>query len=585
MRILDGPGRNLFFTGKGGVGKTSTACAVAVALADAGKQVLLVSTDPASNIAEVLDAAVGQTPAPIAGVPHLEAMNVDPEAAAAAYRERVVGPYRGLLPADAVASIEEQLAGACTVEIAAFDEFAKLLGDPMSTARFDHIVFDTAPTGHTLRLLALPAAWTDFIGQSADGASCLGPLQGLKEKREIYTAAVAALSDPAQTTIVLVSRPERAALEEAARTSAELAQIGVACQRLVINAVFTARERSDGVARAMEALCDAALASMPKALATLDRVDLPLRGSQLIGIPALRAFFDPPATAAPAPQPTAFAKLPRDLDALIDELGARPRGVIMTMGKGGVGKTTIAARIATELARRGLRVHLTTTDPAAHVARSVTEPLDTLTFGEIDPTVEVARYRAEVMANTGAKLDAAGRALLMEDLSSPCTEEVAVFQAFARTMEAAVDGVVVIDTAPTGHTLLLLDAAQSYHREMMRQTKGVSDAVRALLHRLRDPGFTRIVLCTVAEATPVHEAAALQADLRRASIEPYAWAVNQSLAPLRLADPVLRARRAQEMRYIAEVVNIHARRAFIAAWDPQFAVNVDVRRAEARAVA
>ena len=585
MRILDRPGRNLFFTGKGGVGKTSTACAVAVALADAGKDVLLVSTDPASNIAEVLGAPVAETPAPIAGVPRLEAMNVDPEAAAAAYRERVVGPYRRLLPPDAVASIEEQLAGACTVEIAAFDEFAKLLGDPGETARFDHIVFDTAPTGHTLRLLALPAAWTDFIGDSAGGTSCLGPLQGLKEKREVYAAAVAALSDPAQTTMVLVSRPERAALEEAARTSAELAEIGVACQRLVINAVFTARDRNDGVARAMEAVCDAALASMPKALASLERVDLPLRASQVIGISALRTFFDTAAMGRAAPTAGSPPKLPPELDALIGELAARPRGVIMTMGKGGVGKTTIAARIATELARRGLRVHLTTTDPAAHVARSLKQRLDTLTIGEIDPAVEVARYRTEVMANTGAKLDAAGRALLREDLSSPCTEEVAVFQAFAGAIEGAVDGIVVIDTAPTGHTLLLLDAAQSYHREMMRQAKGVSDAVRALLPRLRDPRFTRVVLCTVAEATPVHEAAALQADLRRASIEPYAWVVNQSLAPLRLADPVLLARRAQEIRYLDEVMTTHARRAFIAAWDAQLAAGVDVKTAEAGAIA
>jgi len=577
MRILERPGRNLFFTGKGGVGKTSTACAVAVALADAGKEVLLVSTDPASNIAEVFGAPIGEAPTPIGAVPHLRAMNVDPEAAAAAYRERVVGPYRSLLPADAVASIEEQLAGACTVEIAAFDEFAKLLGDPSETTLYDHIVFDTAPTGHTLRLLALPAAWSDFIADNAGGTSCLGPLQGLREKRDIYAAAVAALSDRAQTTMVLVSRPERSALEEAARTSAELSAVGVSNQFLVVNAVFVTHDGSDGVARTMQALCDAALVSMPEALAALERVDLPLRASQVIGVPALRSFLNTGDFFGKADLSEATrlnvgsVRLPPSLGSLIDQLAAQTSGVIMTMGKGGVGKTTIASTIATELARRGRRVYLTTTDPAAHIMRAATERPDTLSVGEINPAVEVARYRAEVMATTGAKLDAAGRALLMEDLSSPCTEEVAVFQAFARAVDAAVDGIVVIDTAPTGHTILLLDAAQSYHREMLRQARGVSDAVRSLLPRLRDPIFTRVVLCTVAEATPVHEAAALQTDLRRASIEPYAWVVNQSLAPLQLSDPVLRARREQELRYIDEVTGIHARRAFLAAWDPDIA--------------
>src|SRR5690242_1651739 len=466
MGMLERPSRNLFFTGKGGVGKTSTACAVAVALADAGREVLLVSTDPACNVAEVFGEPVADVPTPIDGVPRLRAMNVDPEAAAAAYRERVVGPYRGLLPADAVASIEEQLAGACTVEIAAFDEFAKLLGDPSATSSYDHIVFDTAPTGHTLRLMALPAAWTDFFGENAAGTSCLGPLQGMREKRVLYSDAVAALSDPLLTTVVLVSRPERSALDEAARTAEELGAIGVGRHVVVLNAVFTARDPGDAVAASMQKLSDAALAAMPRALAGLDRVQIPLRAVQVIGVPALRSFLAADAPEAAVPVLKRPDRLPQELRVLVEQLAAMRRGVIMTMGKGGVGKTTIASQIATELACRGHRVHLTTTDPAGRFAASAGLP--TLTVGKIDPVVEVARYRAEVMATTGAKLDSAGRALLEEDLSSPCTEEIAVFQAFARALEQAADRVVVVDTAPTGHTVLLLDAAQSYHREVMR---------------------------------------------------------------------------------------------------------------------
>ncbi len=568
MRLLEHPSRSLFFTGKGGVGKTSTACAVAVALADAGKEVLLVSTDPASNIAEVFEAPIGDAPTAIEAIPRLRAMNVDPAAAAAAYRERVIGPYRNLLPADAVASIEEQLSGACTVEIAAFDEFAKLIGEPSRTAVYDHIVFDTAPTGHTLRLLALPAAWSDFIGEDAAGTSCLGPLQGMRDKRSLYETAVKGLADPALTTMVLVSRPEASALREAARTSSELAALGLGNQRLVLNAVFAAQDPDDPIAARMEKLCDTAIEGMPKALLGLERTALPLRASQVIGVGALRSFLTGVAPVGAAPPANRSKSFPPDLGALIDDIDARPCGLIMTMGKGGVGKTTIAARIAIELARRGHMVHLTTTDPAAHLASAVDERPPTLTLGEINASAEVARYRAEVMATTGAKLDASARALLEEDLSSPCTEEVAVFQAFARAVAKAEDSIVVIDTAPTGHTILLLDAAQSYHREVMRQAKTVGGAVRTLLPRLRDPDYTRIVLCTLAEATPVHEAAALQADLRRAAIEPYAWVVNQSLSPLRLTDPILSARQAQEGRYIDEVTRTLARRAFSVAWNP-----------------
>jgi arsenite-transporting ATPase len=566
MRIPERATRNLFFTGKGGVGKTATACATAVALADSGKAVLLVSTDPASNLDEVLATPLDRVPTPISGLARLHAVNVDPQAAAVAYRERVVGPYRALLPASAVASIEEQFSGACTVEIAAFDEFAKLIGDPTLTAMYDHVIFDTAPTGHTLRLLALPAAWTGFLGASAVGTSCLGPLQGMLEQKALYESAVAMLSDARQTTMVLVSRPDSAALEEAQRTSVELRGIGIGNQLLVLNGVFDAAPHADPVASAMRKSAARAIAEMPAALAALERTSVALKAAEVIGIDALRGFFtqaQPAASAARASTPRARLS---GLDALVDGLECSGRGLIMTMGKGGVGKTTIAARIAVALARRGHPVHLTTTDPAAHVSRAIADMPSSLSIGEINPAIEVERYRAEVMATAGARLDASGLALLREDLASPCTEEVAVFQAFARTVDRATAQIVVVDTAPTGHTILLLDAAQSYHREVMRQARSVTDSVRNLLPRLRDPLFTRIVLCTLAEATPVHEAAALQADLRRAAIEPFAWVLNQALTPLHVTDPLLVARRDQEARYIDEVAFSQARRAYIVEW-------------------
>ncbi len=565
ITLLGDPTRMLFFTGKGGVGKTSAACATAIALADAGRRVLLVSTDPASNLDEVLGVALTSAPTPVPGVVGLSALNIDPEQAAVSYRERVVGPYRGVLPAAAVSSIEEQLSGACTLEIAAFDEFSKLLGDADATRAFDHVVFDTAPTGHTLRLLELPAAWSTFIETNVGGTSCLGPLSGLKAQHAQYAASNAALRDAARTTLVLVARPEHPSLTEAERTRGELGQLGIVNVRLVLNGVFHATDRTDDIAVAMEARGVAALAAMPDGLRPLSRVDVPLLPFGLVGIAALRRLGGSAnGEAAPVTDDDA-PYMGESLASLVDRIAARRTGVIMTMGKGGVGKTTIAVRIATQLARAGLDVTLTTTDPAAHVDAAAGERPPTLLVTRIDPAVETRRYTDEVLAASDAGLDAAGRALLEEDLRSPCTEEIAVFRAFAETVAHGGDRFVVIDTAPTGHTLLLLDAAEAYHREVLRKASGTPDAVQRLLPRLRDPSFTQVLLVTLPEATPMHEAMQLERDLGRAGIVPSAWIINQSLTPLTVTDPVLRSRRVHEQRYVHEI-SAHAAQAVLEPW-------------------
>ncbi|MBS2017423.1 MAG: arsenical pump-driving ATPase [Deltaproteobacteria bacterium] len=570
MDFLERAPRNLFFTGKGGVGKTSVACATALHLAGRGRRVLLVSTDPASNLDEVLETPLGNAPIPVAGAPRLFAMNIDPEAAAHAYRERVVGPYRGVLPDAAVRSIEEQLSGACTVEIAAFDEFSKLLGDPRATADLDHVVFDTAPTGHTLRLLELPSAWTGFLASNAGGTSCLGPLAGLEAQRALYDASRAALVDASRTLLVLVARAERSSLSEAERTRRELAALGIANQALVLNGVFRAEDASDAIAVALQRRCDDALASMPPLLRALPTTRLPLVPFGLVGLGALRALFDAAARGAivPPQEPTEAVAESAPLGALaelVPDLEAGGRGVITTMGKGGVGKTSVAVAIAIALARRGHQVHLTTTDPAAHVAEALGGPVEGIRVSRIDPIAETRAYADEVLRTAGANLDAAGRALLEEDLRSPCTEEIAVFRAFARAVDEGESGFVVIDTAPTGHTLLLLDAAESYHREVLRTSGSAPEEVRRLLPRLRDPSFTKVLLVTLPEATPVHEAAALQRDLARAGITPFAWVVNQSLAPLCVTDPTLVRRRTSEAKFHAEVKGL-ATRAVLVPW-------------------
>ena len=561
--------RHAFFTGKGGVGKTSLSCATGLALADAGKHVLIVSTDPASNLDEVLGVALNQSPTAVPGAPNLWALNIDPEASAQAYRERMVAPYRGLLPEAAIRSMEEQFSGACTVEITAFDEFSKLLGDPTATQAFDHVIFDTAPTGHTLRLLTLPSAWDEFISSSTGGASCLGPLAGLEKQKKLYAATVARLSNPHETTVILVSRPERASLREAERTRAELIALGVSNLQRVINGVFVAQAPGDAIADAMSQRAAVALAEMPVGLAALPAATIEFLPKGTVGLEALRAMAHPEELPLPLERSLpSMADLPVGLKSYIDALADIGHGVIMTMGKGGVGKTSVAAAIAFNLAQRGFPVTLSTTDPAAHVAATAEEGTMGLTVTRIDPDQEVRLYTEEVLAKASKSLDAAGLAMLEEDLRSPCTEEIAVFRAFARTVDQGKGGFVVLDTAPTGHTILLLDAAEAYHREVERTQGEIPEAVKALLPRLRDKDFTHVFVVTLPEATPVHEAARLQSDLRRAGIEPYAWVINQSLLASGTLNPILMERGAYEVPYIKLVTETLSARCALIPWLP-----------------
>lgn len=560
MRFMESLPRSVFFTGKGGVGKTSVACATAVRLADKGRKVLLVSTDPASNLDEVLGVRLSPEHTPVPGVPGLSAANLDPVAAAAAYRDKVVGPYRGVLPAAILAGMEEQLSGACTTEIASFEIFSRLLADPDVTRGYDHVLFDTAPTGHTLRLMKLPAAWSGFLDTNRGGTSCLGPLAGLEAQRSLYQATVQALSDPGVTRVVLVSRPERSSLAEADRTRGELADLGVSNLHLVVNGQFRASNLSDPIAAAFEARGRDAMTSLPDGLAALPLDEILLKARAPMGTDGLRGFLDPgdqdvdagPAAADDRASAHTGEVLPV-FETLVDAIAAGGPGVVMTMGKGGVGKTTLAARLARELAGRGFAVHLTTTDPAGHVAGVMGGDVPGLRVSRIDAEAETRAYTEESLATAGKDLDAAGRALLEEDLRSPCTEEVAVFRAFARVVAGGEDSFVIIDTAPTGHTVLLLDATEAYHREVERTSGELPEAIRTLLPRLRDPAYTRAVIVTLPEATPVHEALALRDDLVRAGIQPFAWVVNQSMTPIQVTDPVLLARRRNESRYIDEV--------------------------------
>ena len=565
MRLLKHPTRLLFFTGKGGVGKTSVACATAVALADQGKIVLLVSTDPASNLGQVFGVTIGEhLHTAIPGVSGLYALNINPEAAAQAYRDRIVGPVRDVLPAETIKGMEEQLSGACTTEIAAFDELTGLLADDAATEKYDHVLFDTAPTGHTLRLLQLPTAWSNYLATNASGASCLGPLSGLAKQRQQYAHAVAQLANGDATTVVLVSRPQKASLVEADRTSHELATLGIAHQQLVINGIMPENGSDDPLALALREREKAAIGSLPASLVSLPMDQVPLQPRNVVGLDALRVFLSEKSQALPVPQratPPAPLCLP-PLSQLIDEIEKDQQGLVMVMGKGGVGKTTVAAAIAVDLAARGHAVHLTTTDPAAHLSMTVESTFPNLAVSRIDPQVERDRYRQQVMETKGQNLDEAGRTLLEEDLRSPCTEEIAVFQALSRVMRESKETFVIVDTAPTGHTLLLLDATGAYHRDVVRNLQPGSHVVTPMM-RLQDPKQTKMVIVTLPETTPVLEAESLQADLRRAGIEPWAWVINSSLSAASPTDPLLVARAAEEQQHVERVQKSVSRVAII----------------------
>ena len=560
--MFDNLPKFVLFTGKGGVGKTSLACATALSLAEAGKRVLLVSTDPASNVGQVLGTTIGNRITAIPAVARLEAIEIDPEAAAGEYREKIVGPLRGVMPETALRSIEEQLSGACTTEIAAFDEFTALLTDKDLVQRYDHIVFDTAPTGHTIRLLKLPGAWSGFLEAGKGDASCLGPLVGLEKQRERYAQAVARL-------------------DEAARTARELAAIGIDNMLLAINGLMPEDTHGDTLAAALLARDQAALDAIDPLLAALPQERFPLQPVNLVGLDALRGLAGGGSVVSAEPSPPAAPDvgLPA-LGALVDGFAQPGKGLVMLMGKGGVGKTTIAAAIAVELAERGHPVHLTTTDPASHLTQTLAGDVANLEVSRIDPVEATTRCREHVMATKGKDLDAEARAMLEEDLRSPCTEEIAVFQAFSRAIRDSNKRFVVMDTAPTGHTLLLLDATGSYHRDIVRHSEasGAGGIVTPMM-RLQDPERTKVLIVTLPETTPVLEAAGLQEDLRRASIEPWVWVINASLAAATTSHPLLRHRAAAELPEIARVQADLAQRHAVLAMQADDPVGVERLRA------
>ncbi|RHW62711.1 arsenical pump-driving ATPase [Clostridium botulinum] len=554
----------LFFTGKGGVGKTSTACAIAVALADKGKKIMLVSTDPASNLQDVFNTKLNNKGVYIKEVPNLVVANFEPEEAAAEYRESVIAPYRGKLPEAVLKNMEEQLSGSCTVEIAAFNEFSTFITDEKVEKEYDHIIFDTAPTGHTLRMLQLPSAWSNFINESTHGASCLGQLSGLESKKEVYKNAVNTLADKDKTTLILVSRPEVSPLKEAERASKELQDIGVNNQVLVINGVL--EEHEDYLSNAIYTKQQKALEDIPESLKTVETFQIPLRPYNVTGLENVRAFLKNN-NIKYNDEKLNTTNIPK-LNKVIEDLYNTDKKVIFTMGKGGVGKTTIAAAIAVGLAKKGKKVHLTTTDPADHLKFVLDESYG-ITLSHIDEKEELEKYKEEVLSKARKTMSEDDIAYVEEDLRSPCTQEIAVFRAFAEIVERSENEVVVIDTAPTGHTLLLLDSTQSYNKEIQRSQGDIPESVKKLLPKLRNEEHTEVIIVTLAETTPVYEAMRLQEDLNRAGIHSKWWVINSSFYVADTTNSILKVKANNEIQWINKVNEISKGNFAVIEWMPE----------------
>ena len=563
----------LFFSGKGGVGKTTMACATAIHYAQAGNKTLIVTTDPASNLSDVFEQEIGHKITLIKAVADLHAMEIDPDEATREYKERIIGPFREIMPEDVIASLEENLSGPCTTEMASFDRFM----DFMEGNEYDVIVFDTAPTGHTIRLLELPVDWSRHIEESAKGSgqTCLGPVQSIQGSKDKYDRATALLKDQARTTFIFVMRPEELSLYETLRASKELETIGSRAGEVILNGGLPEEVCDISFFKKKYYAQQNVIRQTEKTIAQPKRC-MYLRDNEVKGVSALqdiaRELFTgkKPVYEIERMQPARLVpKIERpDIDALF--LPAGQTKALFFMGKGGVGKTSISCMTALYIAQKGVKTLLVTTDPAAHIGEvldvkvgSMPENItDNLFAVMVNQQEAFQEYKERILSEARGRYSEDMLATMEEELNSPCTEEMAAFDKFIQYIEDKDYEVVVFDTAPTGHTLRLLDLPFDYAKqvEMMvsaaesREIKETAqNRFRDIISTLRDKKRTVFSLVLYPESTPIMESYRAMLDLKEAGIETQLVVANMVLPEEVCTNNYFKNRRHMQVKYLEEI--------------------------------
>ena len=571
----------IFFSGKGGVGKTSMACTHAVRYAGEGKRTLIVTTDPASNLADVFEQPIGHQVTPIAGVPNLSAMEIDSDRATQEYIDRAMAPIRAAFPPQMVQVMEEQMSGPCTAEVAAFDRFTDFLDVPADQGEaFDVVIFDTAPTGHTIRLLELPAEWSQSIdaASAGSGQTCLGPAAAIQDAKHKYERALAAMRQSAQTSFVFVLHPEAISIKETRRAISELKKLEIENFRLIINSVISGEAAQNPLFGARAAMQARYLTEIEATLPYAQQ-RMPMLAGEIRGVDRLRqvgrAFFDgePVAlsTAAVDPQRPALPVFaPEDIRALVQPNGQRR--TLFFAGKGGVGKTVASCITAVWLARQGYRTLLLTTDPAAHLGDVLGVPvgadpariMENLWAANIDSKAAAEAYKTRILddARRRGRPESAIQSMA-EELDSPCTEEMAAFDKFIEY--AAQDGwqAVVFDTAPTGHTLRLLELPMDWSKQIdvkifaSVESSAADDVAKQrfgkVIDMLRDPAQSAFAFVMYPEATPIIEAWRAAQELGTVGIQPGLVVANMVIPPEEATTPFTLSRRNMQEKYLGEI--------------------------------
>lgn len=578
----------IFFSGKGGVGKTTMASAAAIHYALIGKETLIVTTDPASNLADVFEQEIGHKITPINELSNLFAMEIDPDEATREYKERIIGPFREIMPEDVIASLEEQLGGACTTEIASFDRFI----DFMMVDDYDVIVFDTAPTGHTIRLLELPVDWSKHIEESAKGSgqTCLGPVQAMQESKDKYDRAIALLRNPDRTTFIFVMRPEELSLYETLRASKELETIGIKSGEVIINGILPEDVCELAFFRKKYETQQKIIRDTEQKISKPKRYML-LRDSEVKGLAALQdvaeELFNSPLSRGGRGVYPSLEKMgkgrfydekiiplnPPLKKGEINHLLLPTNGTkaIFFTGKGGVGKTTISCIIAFCIAQKGFKTLLVTTDPAAHIGKVLdrkvrsepTEITKNLYAVMIDQEVAFTEYKKKILDDAKGKYSEDMLIAMEEELNSPCMEEMAAFEKFAQFIESKNYAVIIFDTAPTGHTLRLLDLPFDYAKqvELMIDTKAGTSAIKdmskerfkGIIDFLRDKQKTIFTIVLYPESTPIEESYRAMLDLKEAGIETQLVIANMVLPEEVCTNDFFKNRRRMQLRYLNDI--------------------------------